>query len=102
LGLVAARLAEGQWPTYDAFARTDNLPGAGLLATFLLHLLTFGIGEETGWRGFALPHLQESRTALRATGLLFLAWALWHVPTFFENPSFRDMSAATTVGWLIG
>lgn len=102
LALVAARLAEGQWPTYDAFARTDNLPGAGLLATFLLHLLTFGIGEETGWRGFALPHLQESRTALRATGLLFLAWALWHVPTVFENPSFRDMSAATTAGWLIG
>lgn len=101
-GLVAARLADGVWPAYADIAKASNLPAIGLPLTFLVHLLTFGIGEETGWRGFALPRLQQSHRALPATGLLFLGWALWHVPSFFENPSFRDMSASEIVGWGIG
>jgi membrane protease YdiL (CAAX protease family) len=60
----------------------DYLPPLGLVA-IPLWILTFGIGEETGWRGFALPRLQKGRSALSATLLLWLSWALWHSPMFF-------------------
>lgn len=41
------------------------------------------LGEELGWRGFALPRLlaiMEARWAALALGAV---WALWHLPAFF-------------------
>lgn len=102
VGLVIARLVDGMWPTYSEIARTGNLPDLGLPLTFAVHLVTFGIGEETGWRGFALPHLQERRTAGSATLLLLAGWAVWHIPSFFENPTYAEMDPAMFPGWLIG
>lgn len=101
-GLIAARLADGAWPAYADLAKASNLPAIGLPLTFLVHLLTFAIGEETGWRGFALPRLQHAHRALPATGLLLIGWATWHVPSFFENPDYADMDAFMLVGWGIG
>jgi membrane protease YdiL (CAAX protease family) len=41
------------------------------------------VGEEAGWRGFALPHLLRRVGPWRASGLIGLAWAGWHLPLFF-------------------
>lgn len=102
VGLVAHRIVEGAWPAGSEIAKTSNLPALGLPLTFAVHLLTFGIGEEAGWRGYALPRLQDRHPALRATLLLAGPWLLWHLPTFFENESFEAMAPVNLAGWAVG
>lgn len=44
-------------------------------------------GEEVGWRGFALPKLQEKYHPLLASLILGAIWAIWHLPLFFIEGS---------------
>lgn len=82
--LISAGLwmAQGAPLGINDFGRIDHFPAIGL-GTLPLWILTFGLGEETGWRGFALPRLQQRRSALSATAILWMLWALWHLPLFF-------------------
>src|SRR5262249_59311673 len=41
------------------------------------------VGEEFGWRGFALPRLLRRWPPLAASFILGAVWAAWHLPTFF-------------------
>lgn len=41
------------------------------------------LGEELGWRGFALPRLLELMHARNAALILGLVWAVWHLPAFY-------------------
>jgi len=60
-----------------------KMPGAGgIAARFVFILLFVGLGEEPGWRGFALPRLLIGRTALSAALLLALIHMVWHLPLF--------------------
>ena len=38
------------------------------------------LGEEVGWRGFALRHMQTSRSPLQASLIIGWWWWLWHLP----------------------
>jgi uncharacterized protein len=60
------------------------------LVTYLVSfvLIFFGggpLGEEPGWRGFALPRLQPRYGALRGTLLLGVLWTFWHLPDFLTS-----------------
>jgi membrane protease YdiL (CAAX protease family) len=41
------------------------------------------VGEELGWRGYALPRLLAERSALAASLIVGALWGVWHLPTFF-------------------
>ncbi|HNN07033.1 MAG TPA: CPBP family intramembrane metalloprotease, partial [Leptospiraceae bacterium] len=68
---------------------------------FIYNLIFFGLGEEAGWRGFALPRFQEKMSPLRAGILLTLFWALWHLPLFLYRPGYLSMGVAGAVGWVL-
>jgi membrane protease YdiL (CAAX protease family) len=42
-------------------------------------------GEETGWRGFALPRLLTRFSPLTAAIILGVIWAVWHTPAFLVS-----------------
>jgi membrane protease YdiL (CAAX protease family) len=53
-----------------------------LLPTILFVFFYIALGEEPGFRGFALPRLQEHRSALLSTLILAAYGVLWHLPLF--------------------
>lgn len=83
----------GEWPEWGLLGQVDYLPYLGIPGVLGLWFLTFGLGEEMGWRGFALPRLQRGRTALTATVILGLLWGLWHLPAFFFRDTYMEMGA---------
>jgi membrane protease YdiL (CAAX protease family) len=93
---VVLRFIQGRWSSFGALGLIEFLPDLGIGA-LLFWILTFGLSEETGWRGFALPRLQQGRSALSATLILWVFWALWHLPLFFYL-----YDAASIGGFLLG
>ncbi len=53
-----------------------------LLSLALFILILGPLPEEIGWRGYALDALQHHWSALTASLILGLAWAIWHLPLF--------------------
>jgi CAAX protease family protein len=54
--------------------------GAVTALDFIVFVLV--VGEELGWRGYALPLLLETRSAVTSSLILGVLWGLWHLPTF--------------------
>lgn len=82
-----------------AFDRSGLVALAPLIAPMLLwQLLTSGLGEEPGWRGFLLPRLQSRCGGEKYVWLLGLAWAGWHYPfTIWHTASAMAGEPASTM-----
>ncbi|GAA4810684.1 type II CAAX endopeptidase family protein [Actinomycetospora chlora] len=72
------------------------LGGPGFLLSYAVSFVLVAVVggplfEEIGWRGFALPRLQQRLHPAAAALVLGLLWALWHLPQFFD-PSWTAAS----------
>jgi uncharacterized protein len=74
-----------------AFLLGGRAPVTELAVPAMLSIFLFSIfpgsalGEEIGWRGFALPRLQARHSALAASLALGPVWALWHLPLWLTG-----------------
>jgi membrane protease YdiL (CAAX protease family) len=72
-----------------------QLPGLGdAVFGFLFILIVVALGEEPGFRGFALPRLLEGRSALSASLILGVLHTIWHLPLFITG---EDAAIPTTL-----
>ncbi len=77
-------LLGGTAPSYVPFGARWLI----VAVNFVLVLLIGGpLGEEFGWRGFALPALEARFNPLWASLILGVIWAVWHLPLFFISDS---------------
>lgn len=99
VGLAAAGVSwvvEGKVPT--GLFQSPDYPTFSPILLLLFYTLSFGLGEEFGWRGFGLPELRRKLPAIPATVVLALIWAAWHLPMFVFWPSFAAMGWGA-LGW---
>lgn len=80
----------------------NGLPAWGFLGVWVLEIGWNGLGEETGWRGFALPVLQRRHGPLVGTLILAVGWAGWHAPYFFLLEGYQNFGVGTLVGFFLG
>jgi hypothetical protein len=58
------------------------LPLAAIPVFFIL-IFILAIGEEIGWMGYIFKPMQNHYNTFKATLLLGLIWATWHIPFYF-------------------
>lgn len=80
--LVALGLLFGGAPL-AALAANPALLLTAFLPNVLMGLLVPSLGEEPGWRGFALPRLQVAYGPILGTIILGALHGVWHLPALF-------------------
>lgn len=86
---------------FEAVLQSREFPAWSFASLFFYNLIFFGFGEETGWRGFALPRMESAMHPLMASLLLGIFWAIWHWPLFLYRPGYTEMNFAGAAGWLV-
>src|SRR5215217_7890439 len=78
--VLGTLLRPGALASFDISALPSVLAYLGAFAFMVF--LGGPLGEEPGWRGFALPRLQRLHGPLVGGLILGSLWALWHLPGF--------------------
>jgi hypothetical protein len=89
----------GDWPELGDIGASEQYPTLSVALYWVAMIVFYGFGEEVGWRGFALPHMQETRSALRLALLLSIPWGLWHLPLFAFAEGLQELGLTGLPFW---
>lgn len=64
----------------------SSLGWLSLIPVFVTMVIS-NVWEEIGWRGFALPRLQEKFSDLQTALVMGLLWSVWHLPLMLNPQS---------------
>jgi len=87
--LIGLTFTSGAAP-WIALAQKWPLIFTYYLPTAALGMIFPGLGEEPGWRGFALPRLQQQYGPLVGSLILGTLHGLWHLPAYFIPGAILD------------
>ncbi|MFT3891931.1 MAG: type II CAAX endopeptidase family protein [Anaerolineales bacterium] len=66
---------------------------------FLINIFAGGpLAEDIGWRGYILPKMRDGMTALHASLVIGIVWAIWHLP-YFIFPAWRSVVGNIPFVW---
>ena len=82
IGLGVYLLMGGEAPPFIMIKEELNLIPLYLVLVVLMPW-NGPVGEEFGWRGYALPKLQNKYGPLIASLAIGTIWGIWHLPDFF-------------------
>jgi membrane protease YdiL (CAAX protease family) len=110
LAMVITRLLGGKADFYLADMDFGDAAFFLLLEFLKGFVLSGGINEESGWRGFALPRLQKRYPVIVAALIVGFIWSMWHIPYdigrdipiawILENRLFWNPLFAILLAWL--
>ena len=99
VAIVSRYMIMREWMDLPEFFHRNKLNEPLNLLAWCLPLLCYGFGEEGGWRGFLLPALQSRHSAFKATFILTIIWASWHIPSFYYR---YNLHGVDLIGFLLG
>lgn len=76
---------------YNGEIKTSVLNSSYWLGAIIPSVLIAGLGEELGWRGFALPRLQRNFSPITASFVLAIFHLLWHLPTYWLGQGIHNV-----------
>jgi membrane protease YdiL (CAAX protease family) len=104
---VIAYLAIGLGALFEVPAPEITLPNGlprealiGFLPiVFLINIFVGGpLAEDICWRGYILPTMRERMTALNASLIIGIIWAVWHLP-YFIFPGWNSATGNIPFHW---
>lgn len=71
--------------TGEALANLRFVQVAGIVPLIITNITSGPMGEELGWRGYALDELQKTHTLFVSSILVGVLWGLWHFPLWLVS-----------------
>jgi membrane protease YdiL (CAAX protease family) len=69
-----------------------------VISALFFTLIQGALGEESGWRGYLLPAVEEKSGVVKGSLIVALIWSFWHAPIWFLGTGY---SGATLVKYII-
>jgi membrane protease YdiL (CAAX protease family) len=65
-----------------------NVSASTLVLGFFNMLIRGPLGEELGWRGYAMNHLQKTHSPLISSLIVGVVWGFWHTPLWIVTSGY--------------